>query len=192
VANAGLDKRSIGNLLRTSVALGIALWDLARARNGYARHLAIRGDLSVVYCTGYLRGRRRRAAAGVSGGFWMDQAHADESPVVMYALDCVSVQLQLGNDGGREVDPAGAELGKSDWPITGLPQVLQQAQLLGVSKRHRRIVSLPPERVASGWFARPRVDGRSGVASVRAARRQPGPLHAFSEQIHRRMLRTCP
>jgi hypothetical protein len=42
----------------------------------------------------------------------------------MDALDDVSVQLELGDDGGREVNPAGAEFGKSDWLFTGLAQSL--------------------------------------------------------------------
>jgi hypothetical protein len=43
----------------------------------------------------------------------MDQAHADESPVVIDALDCVSVHLELPDDRGGEVNPAGSQLGKS-------------------------------------------------------------------------------
>jgi len=42
----------------------------------------------------------------------------------MDALDDVSVQLQLGNDGGREVNPGGVELDESDRLFTGLAQSL--------------------------------------------------------------------
>ena len=44
----------------------------------------------------------------------MEQAHADHPPVVIDALDDVSVQLELGDDGGREVNPSGVQLGESD------------------------------------------------------------------------------
>jgi hypothetical protein len=71
----------------------------------------------------------------------MEQAHADELPVVIDALDRVSVELELGDDGGWEVDPAGMELRKSDRLVAGLEQSLQQPLLLGVGARHDRIVA---------------------------------------------------
>jgi len=71
----------------------------------------------------------------------MEQAHADELPVVIDALDRVSVQLELGDDGGWEVNPAGMELRKSDRLVAGLAQSLQQPLLLGVGARHDRIVA---------------------------------------------------
>jgi hypothetical protein len=74
---------------------------------------------------------------GCFGGVWLEQAHADDPPVVLDALDRVSVQLELGHDGGREVNPAGAKLGKRDRLLAGLAQPLEQPQLLGVSGRHR-------------------------------------------------------
>ena len=56
--------------------------------------------------------------------FRTEQAHADALPVVIDALDDVSVQLELGDDGGREVNPAGVKLGKSDRLVTGRAQSL--------------------------------------------------------------------
>ena len=76
----------------------------------------------------------------------MDQAHADEPSVVIDALDDISVQLELGDDGGREVNPAGMQLGKSDRLVAGPAQSLQQPLLLAVSERHRRIVALHRDR----------------------------------------------
>ena len=73
----------------------------------------------------------------------MEQAHAHEPLVVINALDRVSVQLELGDDGGREVNPAGVQLRKSDRLAGGVVQSLQQPLLLGVSERRRRIVDLP-------------------------------------------------
>ena len=73
----------------------------------------------------------------------MVQAHADQLLVVIHALDRVPVQLELGHDGGWEVNPGGVQLGKSDGVIASLAQALEQSLLLGVSKRHRRIVTLP-------------------------------------------------
>ena len=63
----------------------------------------------------------------------MEQSHADEPPVAIDALDDISVQLELGDDAGREVNPAGVQLGKSDRLVAGLAQALQQPLLLGVS-----------------------------------------------------------
>ncbi len=74
---------------------------------------------------GYLRdqGRRRRGrSAGVSGGLWLEQAHADQPPVAIDALDRVSVQLELTDDGCREVNPAGVQLGKGERLVAGLAQ----------------------------------------------------------------------
>jgi hypothetical protein len=70
-------------------------------------------------------------------GFWIEQAQADEPPVVLDALDDISVQLELGDDGGREVNPGGVQLGKKDRLVAALAQALQQPLLLGVSERHR-------------------------------------------------------
>ena len=67
----------------------------------------------------------------------MEQAHADQPPVVIDALDRVSVQLELADDGGREVNPASVQLGKRDRLVAGLAQALQQLLLLSVSGRHR-------------------------------------------------------
>jgi hypothetical protein len=72
-------------------------------------------------------------------GFWLEQAHADQPPVVIDALDRVSGQLELGDDGGWERDPAGMQLHKTDRLLAGLAQSLQQPLLLDVSERHRRI-----------------------------------------------------
>jgi hypothetical protein len=55
----------------------------------------------------------------------------------MNALDQVSIQLQLGDDRGREVNPAGVQLGKSDGLVAGLAQSLEQPLLLGVKENHR-------------------------------------------------------
>jgi hypothetical protein len=84
----------------------------------------------------------RPAPPGPGGyvrGFWLEQAHADQPPVVIDALDRVAVQLELGDGGGWEVNPAGMQLGESDRLVAGLAQSLQQPLLLDVSGRHRRI-----------------------------------------------------
>ena len=46
---------------------------------------------------------------GYVRGFSLEQAHADQPPVVIDALDRVAVQLELGDDGGWEVNPAGMQ-----------------------------------------------------------------------------------
>jgi hypothetical protein len=59
----------------------------------------------------------------------MEQPHADEPLVVIDALDDVSVQLELGDDGGWEVDPAGVQLGKSDGLAGHVPALPLEPQL---------------------------------------------------------------
>jgi hypothetical protein len=49
---------------------------------------------------------------GCVGGFWLEQAHADQPPTLIDTVDRVSVQLELTHDDGREVNPTGAQLGK--------------------------------------------------------------------------------
>ncbi len=79
---------------------------------------------------------------GCVPGFWTEQAHADKPSVVIDALDDVSVQLKLGDDGGWEVNPARVKLVKSDRLVADSVQSLEQPPLLGVSERDRRIVAL--------------------------------------------------
>jgi hypothetical protein len=76
-------------------------------------------------------------AGGCISGFWLEQSHAGQPAVVMNTLDDVSGELELRDDGGRERDPAGMQLGESDRLVAGLAQSLQQPLLLGVSGRHR-------------------------------------------------------
>jgi hypothetical protein len=64
--------------------------------------------------------------------------------VVIDALDDISVQLELGDDGGREVNPGGVQLGKSDRLLPGLAQSLQHPLLLGVKENHRPLYTERP------------------------------------------------
>jgi hypothetical protein len=57
--------------------------------------------------------------------------------VVIDALDEVPVQFELGDDGGRERDPVGVQLGVGDRLLAGLAQSVEQPLLLDVSGRHR-------------------------------------------------------
>jgi len=50
---------------------------------------------------------------------WFEQADADQLSVVTYAFDRVSVQLKFAQDGGREVNPGGAQLGKRNRLVAG-------------------------------------------------------------------------
>ena len=85
-------------------------------------------------------------------GFWAGQAHADQPAVVIDALDRVSMQLELGHDRGRAVNPASVQLGKSDRLLAGLAQPLGQPLQLSVSEHHRR--DYPP--AGSGVHSGPR------------------------------------
>jgi hypothetical protein len=78
-----------------------------------------------MYCS-RLSVRPASSAPAVGGscvaGFWIEQAHADQSPMVIDALDDESVELELGDDGCREVNPAGAQLGESYRLVAGMAQ----------------------------------------------------------------------
>jgi hypothetical protein len=86
---------------------------------------------------GWLPLRPRPPAPPGCGGylprFWIDQPHANKPPVLIDALDLISVQLELADDGGREVNPASVQLSKSDRLLAGLAQAPQQPLLLSVS-----------------------------------------------------------
>jgi hypothetical protein len=67
----------------------------------------------------------------------MDQPHADQAPLLVDAFDHVSAQLELADDGGREVNPASAQLAESDRFGAGLTKAGQEPLLLSVSRGHR-------------------------------------------------------
>jgi hypothetical protein len=117
--------RAAAGTLTALHAPELTVWAIRGDREAYGSSLSVRPALPV-------RG-------GCVPGFWLEQAHADQPPVVIDALDDVAVQLELGDDGGREVNPAGMQLGESDRLVAGLAQSLQQPLLLDVSGRHRRI-----------------------------------------------------
>jgi hypothetical protein len=76
----------------------------------------IRGGRGV--CGGWLSGRPVRG--GRLAGFWIELAHPGQPPVVIDAVDEVSVQLKLADDCGWEVNPAGVKVGKSDGRVVGV------------------------------------------------------------------------
>jgi hypothetical protein len=76
--------------------------------------------IGVIAVVVVVAGGVRRVWPGVLVG----QAYPDQPVVVIDALDRVSVERELADDGGREVNPAGVQLGKSDGLLTGLTQSL--------------------------------------------------------------------
>jgi hypothetical protein len=48
------------------------------------------------------------SSGGYVGGFRLEQAYSHEPPILMDALDRVSAELELAQDSGWEVDPAGS------------------------------------------------------------------------------------
>jgi hypothetical protein len=93
----------------------------------------------------------------------MEHARADQPPVVIDALDDVSVQLALADDGGRKVNP-GVQLGTGDRLVAGPAQALQQ-QLCWASASARCAI------VATGVAALPR---HAQAQVARIAWRSPG------------------
>jgi hypothetical protein len=84
--------------------------------------------------------------------------------VVIDALDRVSVQLELGHDGGREVNPAGVQLGKSDRLLGGLTQPLEQRCCWASASVIDRIVPSDGISGASdGWWAAAAPSGRPRI-----------------------------
>jgi hypothetical protein len=65
-------------------------------------------------------------------GFRLEQAHADQPPTVIDAIDREPVHLELADDRGREVDPSGVQLDEGDRVIPGLAQSREHSLLLGV------------------------------------------------------------
>jgi hypothetical protein len=80
-----------------SAPAGLAAWAIRADREMYCSRLSVRPRSPAPPVRG--------GYVGCVPGFWMEQAHADEAPVVIDAFDDVSVQLELGDDGGREVNP---------------------------------------------------------------------------------------
>ena len=68
---------------------------------------------------------------------WFEQADADQPVVVVDALDCVPVELELADDHGREVNPAGAQVLEGDWLPARAAQLLERPQLLVSASAHR-------------------------------------------------------
>jgi hypothetical protein len=101
----------------------------------------------------------------------MEQAQADQLPVVIDALDDVSVQLELGDDSGREVNPGSAQLGKSDRLVAGLAESLQQSLLLGVSERHRPNCRRPAGIGGASSVSKPRCHRTLATGGLVAAHR---------------------
>ena len=96
------------------------------------------GDRRACGCSLSVRpGQPAPGRDGCSEGFWLEQAHPDQSTVIIDALDHVSAQIELAHDGGREVNPAGVQLSEGERLLAGLAQPLEQPLLLGVSKHLR-------------------------------------------------------
>ena len=89
----------------------------------------------------------------------MEQAHADEPPAVMDALEDVSVQLALADDGGREVNPAGVQLDTGDRLVAGPAQALQQQLLPRAKRRHQSAGSRCSVEGANGRLRAQRYPG---------------------------------
>ena len=147
------------------------------ASSGLSTHqthsLAISGDREM-YC-GWLPVRSPPPGGGRVRGFWLEQADADQPAVVIDALDDVSVQFELGYDGGRERDPGGVQLGERDRLVASLAEVLQQPLLLGVSGRHRWIVAPSGIVGGSSVLSRAAVTGRLATGRWVAADRCVAP-----------------
>jgi hypothetical protein len=55
----------------------------------------------------------------------------------MDALDRVPVELELADDYGGKVNPAGAQLLERHWLLARVPQSLEHPQLLSFNERHQ-------------------------------------------------------
>ena len=76
-----------------------------------------------------------------------DQAQADQSPVLIYPLDRVAVQLQLADHGRGGVKPSRAQRGKRHRPLTSTTQLRKRQTMLSLNERRRTELStLRPRR----------------------------------------------
>src|SRR5450755_2139202 len=118
------------------------------------------------------------ARGGWIGGVGLQQADADLPAVFVDALDHVSVELELADDYGGEVNPAGAQLVERHWLVARAPCSLEHPQLLGFGDRHRQDPSPHILPGASRTYV-------SASAQARLARRLGFTTHIFlfSSQI---------
>jgi len=100
---------------------------------------------------------------GYVGILRLDQAQADQSPMLRHSLDRVAVQLQLADHGRWRVKPGRAQRGKRHRLLTSTAQVLKRQTMLSLNERHRTELST----------LRPR---RSGLLTLRSFLRQRRPL----------------
>jgi hypothetical protein len=77
-----------------------------------------------------------RGCGGYPLRFWIDQPYASKPPLLIDALNRVSVQFKLADDGRWEVNPASAQLVKCDRVLASLAQALQHLLLLSVGQCH--------------------------------------------------------
>jgi hypothetical protein len=73
-----------------------------------------------------------------------DQAQAEQSPVLIHALDCVAVRLQLADHGRWGVKPSRAQRGKRHRLLTSPTQLLKRQTMLSLDERHRTELSISP------------------------------------------------
>jgi hypothetical protein len=77
----------------------------------------------------------------------LDQARAEQSPVLIHSFDRVAIQLQLADHGRWGVKPSRAQRGKRHRLLTGTPQPLKRQPMLSLNKRHRtKLSTLRPPR----------------------------------------------
>jgi hypothetical protein len=70
-----------------------------------------------------------------------DQAQADQSPVLIHALDRVTGQLQLADHSRWGVKPSRAQRGQGHRLLTSTTQQLKRQTMLGLNERHGRIIN---------------------------------------------------
>jgi hypothetical protein len=132
---------------------GLTAWTICGDRGAYGGWLSARRGAPAA-----------RAFGGCVGGLWLEQAHADQPPVAIDALDRVSVQLELTDDGCREVNPAIVQLSKGERLVAGLAQtgatgraaaVVGDLGLAGGRRAATRARGLDalggPRRLGGGW-----------------------------------------
>jgi hypothetical protein len=68
---------------------------------------------------------------------WIEQAHAQQPPVTMNALDHVSAHLKLKDNSCREGHAGGVQFRERDRLISALSQPIQHPLLLDIKDIHR-------------------------------------------------------
>src|SRR5437588_13069632 len=72
-----------------------------------------------------------------------DQAQSDQPPVLIHALNRVTIELQFADHSRWGVKPSRAQRGKGHRLLTSTTKQLKRQAMLSLNERHERIIDPP-------------------------------------------------